>query len=140
MLFGLPDDVVTRLDKDAAGGIWIATRSGVCRYARGVFTKYPTIDGPSDGVVTAICAGSQHGVFIATGDRLHRLVNEKFEVVKGIVEESDGSIDYLMAGRDGSIWIGLNNGVIKKWKPNSIVRYTSKQNVSPHIHRIYEDP
>ena len=137
---GLPDDVVTRLDKDRTGGIWIATRSGVCCYAQGKLTRFAINNVPPDSAVTAISAASQQGILVASGDRLYRLVKENFEVVRGVVEMGDGVVDYLMSGQDGALWIGLHNGVIKKWKASSIVRYTKKQNVAPHVHRIYEDP
>ncbi|HEU4387608.1 MAG TPA: two-component regulator propeller domain-containing protein, partial [Blastocatellia bacterium] len=137
---GLPDDVVTRLDKDQSGGIWIATRKGVCCYAQGNLTRLPINNVPPDSAVTAISAASQQGIFVASGEQLYQLVKRNFEPVRGVVERGDGVIDSLMAARDGSLWIGLHNGVIKKWKSSSIARYTHRQNVTPHIHRIYEDP
>jgi ligand-binding sensor domain-containing protein len=42
---GLPDDVITQIDKDLAGNLWISTRGALVKYERGHFTTFTRPEG-----------------------------------------------------------------------------------------------
>lgn len=136
---GLPDDVVTKLEKDADGNLWISTPGGVGRYAGGQFTTFTMRDGLAENAVTALCTGAPHGVLVATGTKLQRFADGRFQAFNGLVDKDDGLIEQLLCGRDGALWLGFPNARIKRWLNGTLTTYTGRQNLTPHIYRLHED-
>jgi ligand-binding sensor domain-containing protein len=137
---GLPDNVVTMVDKDRAGNIWFATPQGIGRFAQGQFTRFTMPDGFASHEVTALSANSTQGVFVATRTKLYCFVNGSFQVMTGFVHEGDGQIEHLLSGRDDSLWIACHNAVLKRWKNGTLTTYTRRHQLTPHIYALHEDP
>ena len=135
---GLPADFIRELAKDGSNNIWIRTSRRVTRYSHGVFTTFAMKDGLVDDLVTAICADPKHGVFAATSRAVYQFVNGKFVLVEGLVSESDGRTDRLACAPDGSLWVGFENTVVKKWKAGVVTVYNGERNLSPRFASIYQ--
>ncbi len=137
---GLPDDVVTRLDKDLSGNVWLSTPAGLSRYSRGVFTTFPKVNGAARNGFGAFCARCPQGVIAATASQVFRLVDGRFELLPGVARESEGTVEQLVCARDGSLWIGYSNAVIKRWKDGATATYAPSPSHAPQVTLLYEDP
>lgn len=136
---GLPDDVIRELAKDGSGNIWIRTAQKVCRYSHGTFTTFATKDGLATDFITALCADRSQGVFVAAGHAVYHFVDGKFVVLNGIIDDRDGRTDRLACGHDGSLWVGFEDQVVKKWNNGVLTTYTGENNFSPRYADIYQD-
>ncbi len=137
---GLPDDVVTHLDKDSSGNVWLSTPSGLCRYSHGKFTAFAKTPAPARNSFGALCARCPQGVIAATASQVLRLANGRFEPLPGVTQESDGAVEQLLSARDGSLWIGYSNAVIKKWKDGALTTYVPVHSHTPQVTLLYQDP
>lgn len=134
---GLPDDVVTHIDKDASGALWISTPEGLSRYSRGTFSSFSTADGSSFG---PMCVGFRGQVYIATASRVFQFADGRFQPLTDVVREGDSAIEQLLCARDGSLWIGFANAVIRQWKNGRLTTYLPKPTAAPQVTLLYEDP
>jgi signal transduction histidine kinase/ligand-binding sensor domain-containing protein len=137
---GLPDDVVTRIEKDSSGDLWIATASGFTRYSHGRFTRIEAPAGSTGATRDTMCARSPQGVFVATASQVFHLSGGRWDPLDGLVRKGDGAIEKLACAADGSVWIGFGNGVIKNWKNGRVDTFTPRPGSPAQITLLYEDP
>ena len=137
---GLPDDVITQIDKDLAGNLWISTRGALVKYERGHFTTFTRPEGLAGTNFGPICARSNEGVVAGTESGVYRLTGGGFEPLKGIANERDGPVEKLVCAIDGSIWIGFRNAVIKHWQHGIVTTLVSHIGRTPQVTALYEDP
>ncbi|MGD0616822.1 MAG: two-component regulator propeller domain-containing protein [Bryobacteraceae bacterium] len=137
---GLPDDVVTHIEKDASGDLWIATARGFSRYSHGRFTRIEAPGGSTGVARDAICARSPGSVYVATGSQVLRYSDGGFQPLAGIVGKGDGSIERLACAIDSSLWIGFSSGVVKNWKNGAVATFRPHPGPSIPISLLYEDP
>ncbi len=136
---GLPDDIVTRIEKDASGDLWIATSSGFSRYSHGRFIRIESPDRSVTATRDTICARSPHDVFIALSSQVLRLSDGRFEPLGGLVRKGDGAIEKLICAADGSFWVGFGSGAIKNWKAGRVDTYRPPHGPSTTITALYQD-
>lgn len=136
---GMPADIITQLDQDADGNIWIAVPDGVYRYADGVFNYFTAREGLESASIHGLCARSSYGVLVAGGKRLFRFQGDRFVAVAGVVTESDGVIEHMLAARDGSLWLSFGSPLVKRWKDGVVTTYTRAHGLTSHIETIFED-
>jgi len=134
---GLPDDVITHIDKDSSGDLWLSTPEGLSRYSHGTFSSYSTADRSSFG---PMCVGSGGKVYIASASRVLEFSDGRFASLAGAVREGDSAVEQLRCGSDGSLWIGFANSVIRRWKDGRLTTYKPKLTAAPQVTLLYEDP
>lgn len=133
---GLADDVVTRIEKDAAGNLWMSTPGGISRYAHGSFASFSTVDGANFG---PLCARSTESIFAATPSRVLRFFDGRFAPLNGVVPERDGAVEQLVCASDGALWIGFSSAIIKRWKDGKLTTFSSEPSHTPQMTMLYED-
>lgn len=136
---GLPDDVVTRIEKDSSGDLWIATSSGLSRYSHGRFTRVATPGRLAGSGSDSICVRSAGSAFLSTGSELFHFSGGRLEPVAGLVRKGDGAITRLTCASDGSVWIGFSSGGIKQWKNGSADAFGPPPGPATQVTLLYED-
>jgi ligand-binding sensor domain-containing protein/signal transduction histidine kinase len=137
---GLPGDVVTRIEKDSAGDLWIATSGGFSRYSHGHFTRVEAPGRPAGSGSDSICARSPGGAFVSTGNEMFHFSGGRFEPIQGLIRKGEGSIFRLTCAADGSVWAGFSDGAIKHWKDGRADTFAPAPGPVANVTLLYEDP
>jgi signal transduction histidine kinase/ligand-binding sensor domain-containing protein len=107
----LPDGPVLGLVADAAGSLWIRTRSPSLLSYRNT-TLRNVLDGlpvPETGIA-AMCRGKDGGILIATlANGLLRFSHGKFTLLAPVSQLSNFLVISLAEAPDGAIWIGTRD-------------------------------
>jgi frataxin-like iron-binding protein CyaY len=113
---GLPSDQVNALAADA-GGLWAATDRGLARLDRNQMV-WRAIRGPQSilqGRVADLALSGKHLWIAAGADGLGRiqLDNGAFLAYDLVREYGARRVDRLLLTADGSLWAGLDNGIVR---------------------------
>jgi signal transduction histidine kinase/streptogramin lyase len=114
---GLPDNIVTMVDKDRAGNIWFATPQGIGRYAQGQFTRFTLPDGFATQEISALCADAAQGMFVATRAKLRRMANGSFQALAG------NRVHAIHEDEEGALWFATREG-LSRLKDGRFVNFT----------------
>jgi diguanylate cyclase (GGDEF)-like protein len=139
---GLPDDIITSLWEDRAGGIWIGTAGhGVYRYANGLLGSFGPADGLSATRVRAVFEDREGNIWLGTeGGGLNRLKRGAF-VSYGTREGLSSDIAYAVyEDRRGAIWVGTQQDGLNRLTGERFVTYSARQGLtSPSVLSLAED-
>jgi ligand-binding sensor domain-containing protein len=123
---GLPDDFVWNLDIDSTGDLWISGIQAVYRYSKGKFTTFVYGEGEYRDRLTFVCAGPHGEVYASSARRVYRYVEGRFREEPEVVI-NQGLISHMCVSPvDGALWIGLNNGILKRLKDGQVTTFGSR--------------
>lgn len=129
---------------DKSGEWWIGTSNGVYRFqalsgelsGATVAKVYTVADGLDDNFVFRVWIDAGRNIWISTigGNSrtiAHRLSRETGKITMfDVVEKSlDSAATAFADGSDGSVWLGLYNGGLIRYKDGKISRFTSADGV-----------
>ena len=115
----LPDNDIYSMGADAAGSLWIGTRSrGVARYdsARDQFQTFaPPGKEKNFATVYSILADGPHGILLGTREGLDELDPSTGVFTSVALEGSQGriAVESLVRDRDGRVWAGTTQGLFR---------------------------
>lgn len=105
------------------GGLWIATASGLYKYAPETgFRFYTTGDGLSSNRVWAVYESSGGNVWVGTGNGLDQFQDGRFFPVAGD-GKSPNNVKSIRESADGTVWCATQKGLLQI-KGESISTYT----------------
>jgi signal transduction histidine kinase len=125
---GLPDAIISGIQEDANGDIWVTTTSGLAKFDGDRFRSLTRRNGLPDDAITARVEDENHDVWLGTGVGIIRISSE--ELARGmanpshrleyrLLDASDGFATLLWAGAptaakspDGRLWLVARTGVI----------------------------
>ncbi len=100
---GLPDNYVTSLAQDSAGGLWIGTPKGLAVLRSGKLTRYRGNPELAEKAVEALLAAPDGGVWAATNSHIFKLDSTgKSEQLNATISEPTA----LFLDQKGTLWIG----------------------------------
>lgn len=134
-------NIITAIDSDRDGFLWLATRSGVMKFKEGNFEREPRLSSLSKSAILSLMIDSKGNIWIGTlGDGLFVLSEQElmhFDVSSGL---DNNSVRSIMEDSLGNVWIGTNIGVNvysdKKLSKFEIVT----ENPGFFVNDIIEDP
>lgn len=107
----LPQATVNTFARDADDGLWVGTRGGVTRFARGAYTMPPELASLAGKQVTAIVQVGPDDRWIATLDGLYRHRGGELIAVMPGAGTAATKVRYLLARGADEVWIGTEDGL-----------------------------
>jgi ligand-binding sensor domain-containing protein len=93
------------------GSVWIATNSGIARWANGSVTSYQTAKGAPHEQVLAMALAPQDGLWVGTSRGVFLLRNGTFTSSDVATALGHRRVWSLYSESDGSLWIGTESGL-----------------------------
>ena len=131
---GLIDHQVTDLLLDRAGNLWVATKSGLCRFDGSTFQTFTTEDGLPSNCIRCLFEDRQGHLWFGTEGGVVHFDGQLFQTINS---PHIGPVCRILEDRDGTFYFGTILG--------SIIRYRLRQ-TSPRIRlqqviadKVYED-
>jgi ligand-binding sensor domain-containing protein/two-component sensor histidine kinase len=130
---GLPSRMVSDVLETQAGGYWIATYSGICRYSPKAstgaerFTCYRVGPSKESNQINVLLERRDHSLWLGTDDGLWRLKpgTEKVEaeaVPLPWPAANARQVNVLLEDRRGILWVGAENGLYALWTTGEATR------------------
>ena len=104
---GMPSNVVSAVERDADGFLWIATGAGVTRFDGARFEVFTGRDGLPDTQISALHIDRRGRIWAGTRRGVARRENGVWAVPKGLPAET---VFALGEAGDGSMWMGTYTG------------------------------
>lgn len=149
---GLASLAIMDIVQDAQGFMWIGSQNGLCKYDgyRCQIFKYEPFNpnSLSFNYVEVLALDQHDGLWVGTnGGGLNRLDLRTEQVTRFEHIPSDtttlahNAVYAIHEGRDGTIWIGMQNGLLDAWHPQSgtFTHYQLDMSRNQVIDGIYED-
>lgn len=119
---GLPDPLTTvSMDADAAGNVWIATRTGLVRFDGAAATTWTTADGLGGDAVRSVLAASDGEIWVGYEALTDRQAERLSFAGDALTVDSLVFIDktheiksiyrFFEEPGDGDVWLGTNEGL-----------------------------
>ena len=134
-------NIITDIDRDQEGLLWLATRNGVIKFEDGNFITDPQLVTLSNSAILSLMVDSKNNIWIGTlGEGLFMLSDEKlahFDENSGL---DDNSVRSILEDSKGNIWIGTNLGV-NLFSNNTLSKpEIASENPGFFVNDIIEDP
>jgi len=111
-LGSLATELVRSVTVDAAGALWIGTRSsGLHRLLNGALTRWTSLDGLAGDDVRAVAVGAGGTVWAGTTDRLSRVGNGRAERIAFGETPEQRMVLSLVTRASGELWAGTSDGI-----------------------------
>lgn len=105
-------NIITDIDLDKEGFLWLATRNGVMKFKDGSFTSDPRLRSLSNSAILSLMIDSKNNIWIGTlGEGLFMLSGEKLTYFDRSSGLDNNSVRSLLEDSEGNIWIGTTLGV-----------------------------
>ena len=105
-------NIITDIDLDREGFLWLATRNGVIKFREGNFTPDPRLKSLSNSAILSLTIDSKENVWIGTlGEGLFMLSGRELKHFDESSGLDNNSVRSIMEDTEGNIWIGTNLGV-----------------------------
>ena len=108
---GLPSDSVRAITDDGAGGVWVATNSGLARRQGEGFTTYTDKDGMLSYELSALYRDRAGSLWIGSNYGLTQRKDQRFfnyTVADGL---SHPNVHSIAEDREGNLWVGTAVGL-----------------------------
>jgi ligand-binding sensor domain-containing protein/signal transduction histidine kinase len=137
----LPNGMVTALQNDGHGGLWIGnTRGQLVHLHDGQFTEFPK---PlTRAAITALAVQPDGALWVGTAANGLKIISVTGNEVTGITNglSAKASVRTLKLDNDGTLWIGTAGRGLAVWRHGKIFNFTAAQGVTPStISQIVED-
>jgi signal transduction histidine kinase/ligand-binding sensor domain-containing protein len=114
---GLPGNAVTSLFADQSGRLWVGVDSDLFLYERGQFRRVHRKDGSSSRFIVGMTEDPQHDIWAEVSGSNRELIRiHGLSVVEEYPEASVPSARLLAADSHGSIWLGLRDGDLARFR------------------------
>ena len=108
---GLPSDSVRTITDDGAGGVWIATNSGLAHWQAERFTTYTDRDGMLSYDLFALCRGRAGSLWIGSNYGLTQFKDGRFINYTASQGLSNPNVYSVAEDREGTLWVGTLVGL-----------------------------
>jgi ligand-binding sensor domain-containing protein/signal transduction histidine kinase len=126
--------------EDAAGNLWVGTRSGLYRRQDGQFTRYSTKSGLPHNRINALCEGADGAIWIGTDDGILRWTAAGFATDAALEGLRQTTVLSIFQDAAGVLWIGTKNQGLFRWRAGRLDVFTSAGGLfSDSIYSILED-
>ncbi|MCP3961446.1 MAG: hypothetical protein GY719_26680 [bacterium] len=120
---GLAAELVWDLHEDRAGGLWIATASGLHRLQDGTIRTYTTRDGLGDDEIVTLGEDLEGNLWVGTGGGLSRLDGGSFVSYTTEHGLPGADLETIQADRDGNLWLAtLGGGLVRLGSPSGTAK------------------
>jgi signal transduction histidine kinase/ligand-binding sensor domain-containing protein len=114
---GLPGNAVTSLFADQLGRLWVGVDNDLFLYERGQFHRVHRKDGGSSRFIVGMTEDPQHDIWAEVSGSNRELIRiHGLSVVEEYPEASVPSARLLAADSHGSIWLGLRDGDLARFR------------------------
>ncbi len=108
---GVPSGaLVTELLDDAAGDLWIASRRGLARWARGELHEFGASEGVPEVTIFDLATDRDGNVWVASEAGLHRWDGERFASRTFGANRADQPVG-LLEDRDDTLWVATSRAL-----------------------------
>jgi signal transduction histidine kinase/ligand-binding sensor domain-containing protein len=105
----------TAMLQDRQGAIWVATRSGLFRFASGKWTTVGTANGYTGGEAFSLYEDRAGRLWIGTASGVYRRNGESLE----LVDASATNVQSLTEDANGAIWVTDARAIVRKLSTNT---------------------
>ncbi len=136
----LQDVLVTALQNDGHGGIWIGTSGGKLEHLQnGRFTEFPKQ--LTQSTITSLAVETNGSVWVGSVaggvKRIREGSDAIFSITNGLASVS---IRTLHLDDEGTLWIGTAGGGLSCWRSNKVISFSADQGmVARTVSQIVED-
>ncbi|MEO0626545.1 MAG: two-component regulator propeller domain-containing protein, partial [Bacteroidota bacterium] len=135
---GFSSGRMTGFAEDEDGALWIATSSGLNKYADGEFTVYTEENGLQNAEIWSMLRDQNGYLWIGHNEGLSRFDGTNFEnitIPKPQVDEieaiySEHRITDIVTDRDGNLWLGTDGYGISKYDGQGFTHFTIADGLS----------
>ncbi|MBO0721330.1 MAG: hypothetical protein J2P41_10945 [Blastocatellia bacterium] len=121
---------VTALAEDRRGNLWVGTRDGLYRIARGEITAGATERELKGQHISAILEDREGNIWVGTdASGLYLITNGKWSSLKASDGLTDDSVLSLFEDREGSIWVGTKSG-LDRFRNSKVIPYTTREGLA----------
>lgn len=110
---GLPNNYVTSILTDHAGGLWIGTRGGVGYFTETGIIPKETGRGALNNYVNRLTLAADGSVWAGTREGVNIWRNDRFETLTVAEGLSGNIVQALLCDRDSMMWIGTTTGLTR---------------------------
>jgi len=138
---GLPNNVISSIQEDKEGNLFIGTRGGLSIFKKGKFHNYSINDGlPSDAIYALYYDDSKKVLWIGTREGLCKMEDQKFHCYKIGNEFLRNMIISFYEDKEGALWIGTYGSGLIRFKDDKFTIFSKKDGFCDDaVFQILED-
>jgi ligand-binding sensor domain-containing protein/signal transduction histidine kinase len=126
---------VTSMIQDRQGTIWVATRSGLFRFANGRWALMGKADGYSGGEAFSLYEDRAGQLWAGTTSGVYRRTKDSFE----LVDASSTNVQSLTADATGAIWITDSRDILRKLSTHTAPQHEREIRLPTGAWRLLRD-
>ena len=137
---GLPGTLVTEVQQDREGNLWLGTQEkGVSRYDGVQFTTFTTDDGLAHNSAGCIWEDRQGNMWFGTRGGVSRYDGKAFTTFTTEDGLADNSVPSIFEDREGNMWFGTRGGV-SRYDGKAFTTFTTEDGLADNsVTAIAED-
>lgn len=106
-------NIITDIEQDKDGLLWLATRKGISQFKDGVFFHDPRFNSLANSAILSLMIDSQNRIWVGTlGEGLYVYDKGKLHQYNAQSGIGDSSVRSLFEDKEGNILIGTNAGLV----------------------------
>ena len=134
-------NIITAIDRDKEGFLWLATRNGVMKFKDGNFERDQRLQSLANSAILSLMIDSKDNIWIGTlGEGLFILSGNQLTHLDESSGLDDNSVRSMLEDSRGNVWIGTNIGV-NLYRDSQLSKMNiDDQNSGFFVNDIIEDP